>query len=541
MEYYIKSIYIKGYKKFKNFYIDFRPGLNILIGENSAGKSTILEAINIVLNQSLFGGYEEAVQQQMNIQEIQKFENKDNRKIDDLPSIEIEIELNLDYSMKNQKFCGINYNLLPKEKDNLEKFGVKFDFSFDNTNMSENDIFSLLNQNNDIIPIEYYHAVWTTFAGYPYRRINNPLNSILIDSSINSKDIYGNYARNLYRSRISEENQRKLSYDFANGINKVLKKNKKLLDMGDNRLFSVDEQKSKINSLIEIQENNISLRNLGKGEENIVKTSLSLKKKSNLSLILLEEPESHLSYSNTRKQIAKIQENETSVKQIILTTHESMILNELNLTRAIWIKDQKGQCLNDLPEEDAQYFSKVDNFDILRYVLGNRIILVEGASEYILLPSIIKYALKKDLDRDKISIISMRGIAYNHFIKLSDIVDKKTLVLTDNDGIKEKVEAIKVLNKKTFFISMPKDINQFTLEVTIYNKNKNLCKKIIDKITKRPLKNTKYNSYENLPITLAAMLSRKTEFALELSKELEQGASFNTPDYIKKGVEWLVS
>lgn len=137
MEYYIKSLYIKGYKKFKNFYIDFRPGLNILIGENSAGKSTILEAINIVLNQSLFGGYEEAVQQQMNIQEIQKFENKDNRKIDDLPSIEIEIELNLDYSMKNQKFRGINYNLLPKEKDNLEKFGVKFDFSFDKTNMSE--------------------------------------------------------------------------------------------------------------------------------------------------------------------------------------------------------------------------------------------------------------------------------------------------------------------------------------------------------------------------------------------------------------------
>lgn len=54
------------------------------------------------------------------------------------------------------------------------------------------------------------------------------------------------------------------------------------------------------------------MRILGKGEEDIIKTSLSLKKKSNLSLILLEEPESHLSYSNTRKQIAKIQENETN-------------------------------------------------------------------------------------------------------------------------------------------------------------------------------------------------------------------------------------
>lgn len=81
---------------------------------------------------------------------------------------------------------------------------------------------------------------------------------------------------------------------------------------------------------------------------------------------------------------------------------------------------------------------------------------------------------------------------------------------------------------------MPKDINQFTLEVTIFNENKNLCDKIIYKITKGTPKNTKYNQHKNLPITLAAILSRKTEFALELSKELEQGASFNTTDYIKK-------
>lgn len=541
MENYIKALYIKGYKKFKDFYINFRPGLNILIGENSVGKSTILEAINIVLNQFLFSGNNEAVQQQLNMQEIQKFKEKEFPKINDLPSIKIEIELNLDNAIKSQKFCGTNYNMLPKQKNDEEKFGVKFDFSFDEANESEFDNFNFTSQKNDIIPIEYYHAAWETFAGYPYKRINNPLNSILIDSSNNSKDIYGNYARNLYRSSTSEENQRKLSFDFANGINKALKKNKELLDMGNNRLFSVDEQKSKFSSLIEIQENNISLRNLGRGEENIIKTSLSLKKKSNLDLILLEEPESHLSYSNTRKQIAKIQENETSVKQIILTTHESMILNELNLKKAIWINDQKGQCLKDLPEEDAKYFSKADNFDILRYILGNRIILVEGASEYILLPSVIRYALKKDLDKEKISIISMRGITYNHFIELSNIVGKKTLVLTDNDGFKERISDINALNDKNFFVSMPKDINEFTLEVTIYNENKKLCDSIINKITKNKLKNTKYKQHEELPVTLAAMLSRKTEFALELSKKLEHGVSFNTPKYIKEGVKWLVS
>ena len=47
----IKSIHIEGFKKFSNIDISFDPHMNILVGENEAGKSTILEAIRIVLNQ----------------------------------------------------------------------------------------------------------------------------------------------------------------------------------------------------------------------------------------------------------------------------------------------------------------------------------------------------------------------------------------------------------------------------------------------------------------------------------------------------------
>ncbi len=61
---YIKNLCISGYKRFKDFSIKFQPELNILIGENSVGKSTILEAINIVLNQFYFGENNEGFQQQ---------------------------------------------------------------------------------------------------------------------------------------------------------------------------------------------------------------------------------------------------------------------------------------------------------------------------------------------------------------------------------------------------------------------------------------------------------------------------------------------
>lgn len=47
----IKSIHIEGFKKFKFVDVSLNPHMNILVGENEAGKSTILEAIRIVLNQ----------------------------------------------------------------------------------------------------------------------------------------------------------------------------------------------------------------------------------------------------------------------------------------------------------------------------------------------------------------------------------------------------------------------------------------------------------------------------------------------------------
>ena len=46
----VKTLYIDGLKRFEHFKIEFNEHLSILVGENEAGKSTILEAVRIVLN-----------------------------------------------------------------------------------------------------------------------------------------------------------------------------------------------------------------------------------------------------------------------------------------------------------------------------------------------------------------------------------------------------------------------------------------------------------------------------------------------------------
>ena len=48
---YIKSLHIDGFKKFISLDVQFNEHMNILVGENEAGKSTLLDALKTVLNQ----------------------------------------------------------------------------------------------------------------------------------------------------------------------------------------------------------------------------------------------------------------------------------------------------------------------------------------------------------------------------------------------------------------------------------------------------------------------------------------------------------
>lgn len=47
---YIKEMRVFGFKRFSKLQVEFSPGINIVVGDNDAGKSTLLEAITAVLD-----------------------------------------------------------------------------------------------------------------------------------------------------------------------------------------------------------------------------------------------------------------------------------------------------------------------------------------------------------------------------------------------------------------------------------------------------------------------------------------------------------
>ena len=51
---YLKSLNLNNFRKFQNLQVEFTKGLNLLVGENDAGKTAIVDAIKYVLNTQSF-------------------------------------------------------------------------------------------------------------------------------------------------------------------------------------------------------------------------------------------------------------------------------------------------------------------------------------------------------------------------------------------------------------------------------------------------------------------------------------------------------
>ncbi|MCF7753969.1 AAA family ATPase [Paenibacillus xylanexedens] len=523
---YIEQLKITGFKKFKQFSIPFKPQVNVLIGENEAGKSTILEAIDIVLNQKIFYS-NNMVEKYFNIDNVNTF--KDKPSIQTLPKIEIELFLSSSTDLNMEYFHGVHCSSLEP------CIGLKFTYQFDENyrGLIEN-LFDTPYQNEITIPIDYYIAEWTTFAGRKYINRKSPLKNILIDNSIRKNNIFDSYSKKVFLNTVDTISRQDLSFQFRKNIQKFMNENTTKLEIQDYS-FGFDESKTIFENLLDLKSDGISIQNMGKGKENLIKTEIALDASSDL--ILLEEPENHLSYINTRKLILDIQ-GTYSMSQIIITTHNPLIVSRLNIQNTIWVTGNGCLSLKDVPEETASYFMRTDNLQLLNYILARKVLLVEGNSEYILLPQLIKNTLNYTLDEKKIELISGGGITYKHYIELSKVLKNTLLVITDNDGDQETIDTISGLNDTEFniYVKCPSNIEEFTFEICLFNENKEELSSISQK---KPKTISEYRN-KKMDKNLAYMLKNKTESALRISEEKTYKNNIKLPRYIQEGIQWLV-
>lgn len=129
----------------------------------------------------------------------------------------------------------------------------------------------------------------------------------------------------------------------------------------------------------------IPIGQIGEGELCRLKTLLSIDK-SHLTtkpkIVIIEEPETHLSHTKMYELIRKIEDNlEDDNTQLIVTTHNSFVANKLDLSNLILISNDNGIIkTSKLSEENKDmfsFFTKISNYPTLRLILCKSAILVK--------------------------------------------------------------------------------------------------------------------------------------------------------------------
>lgn len=244
--------------------------------------------------------------------------------------------------------------------DRAKESGISLKICFDEKYQAE---YEQLVSKGDVktLPIEYYDLVWSTFAREIITPKSIPLKSALIDSSSNR---YQN-GSDVYISRIVRDNlepgdivdisqaHRKMRDNFM-GSESIQAINAKIQETavltGKKVELSVEllSKNAWENSLVTYLDD-VPFHFVGKGEQCIVKTELALshRRTREAAVILVEEPENHLSHTKLSQFITKIAEHQHD-KQIIISTHSSFVANKLGLGNLILLNDKKAIKLNDL-------------------------------------------------------------------------------------------------------------------------------------------------------------------------------------------------
>lgn len=539
----IRKIKIHNFKGLREFETELNPGLNILVGDNESGKSTILEAIHLALTGMYCGrGIRNEISPYLiNNEAIDEYlRSLTSEKPIAPPGLMIEIYFN---GSIDPVFEG-NFNT-----DKLDKIeGFRFEMAFAEQHYPE---YEKLVQSKEIrsLPTEYYLASWTSFDRNTVTTRTIPIKSVLIDSSNyryqNGSDVY---ISRIVKDLLGEDDviaisqaHRRMIEGFANdpaitNINTKISAESTIVQ-GDVSLSADQGNKNAWESSLITQVSGIPFTHIGKGAQCTIKTELALshKKANSAEIILLEEPESHLSYSRLNELISMIS-NKYGDKQILVSTHSSFVANKLGLSNLILLKNGKTTRINEL--SSAEFFQKIAGYDTLRLILCRKAILVEGDSDELVVQRAYMDLHDGRLPiADGVDVISV-GLSFLRFLEISVKLNIPTCVVTDNDGKldvlqKKYADYLGENAKPNISICFDETVDKNEADTSDYNYN-TLEPKLL-KANNLQLFNAIFGKkYATEADLRKYMKNHKTECALSIFNSTQK---INYPDYITRAVK----
>ena len=434
----INKIVVRNYKLLQKVVIPLNSDINIFIGDNDSGKSTILEALCILTTGKL-NGYAFDRQLKANMftntvraEYIQMIQNGEH-----IFPPEIVFEAYFD---GDPVYKGSNNTL--SEQDAI---GINITVHIAEKNT---DLYKQMVKNGDVkdIPIELYTVDYHYFNGdsftFTYRY--SPFKSVFIDTT--RKDYAGlvdHFVSDSISDTLTPEQIRDLSIAYGasrrsfhdNATVKQLNeavREKAVIKGRDVSLDLREDDAEAWKKQMSVVVDTIPFEQVGFGTQNTIKIELALRNADEQAdIVLMEEPENNLSFSNMAVLVKHI--TESTGKQVFISTHSSYIANKLSLSNVILVRSGLVNPYKALPEDTKKYFVKLPGYDTLRFILASKVVLVEGPTDDLIIQRAYLDKYGKLPSEEGIDIIAVDSLAFKRYLDIAVLIEKPVVIVTDND------------------------------------------------------------------------------------------------------------
>ncbi len=473
---YIEKFIIKNFRGIEDITLSFNKGLNVLIGENNAGKTAIIDALRVCLS---YGN------QRREIYISQSDFHIDKNTISDEKS---DIEFHLYFHIDIPEETGWFNDLLTVQEDGLQDLQLHFRYSLDKNDRVKYKIWGGTNEGQAIAPEvlfliyhvhldalrdseQYLRPIRGNRLGQLYANIQidpdhetdqekkRELAKKVREAVDNDEDWVTHVAKG--KEKINEhlketsftDKQQQVDISFLPfDFNKLVNNLKIQMPIYSNDLLEGDQTKQK----------HFELYQNGLGYNNLIYTATvlgDLKQRKELQketyvALLIEEPEAHLHPQLQNLFFNYLNKLDTEQGfQIFISSHSPTITAKSNLKSVIVLQNQENKIhalsLNKsgLSDTNHKYLHKFLDVTKSQLFFSNGAILVEGISEALLMPIFSRIVGDKyDIDKAGIELVNLNGVAFSHFANLfNNDDDNKNLkircsLITDDDTENENEE-----------------------------------------------------------------------------------------------------
>ncbi|MUK77504.1 AAA family ATPase [Aliivibrio fischeri] len=507
---YIKKVEINNYRSFRSFEAKLQQ-LTVVIGENDTGKTNFFTALSLPLSGNLI----DFNQKRLSVSDINKDavidfltsvvnDDTEENQLKKIPKVSVTVEF---ADPKDAYETALLAKWIVADGDK-ETYKIRYDFKpKDDKDLLEVVKKSLVGKTLDDInwftlPVELYDyqvvsvnnekpIAYSDLKHVSVHSINAERDDFSESSSMKSNSIFTKLLMNTLND--DDKGQINTAYsEFFSAIEKTETFDKVIRTNDDFENYdSIIKQLEctpnlpnlkNILSNITLKYGNEFLYQKGLGQRNLIYILILFAYYKScgdtFNLCCIEEPEAHLSVNNlrlVRDFIEKSSSNSGSLVQTIISTHNPSIINKLKISNVLAFTGEKAISLSDTPTKLVDYLRKRPNFDILKLLFANKVILVEGPTEEML----ISTYLSKQPALNDIDIIPIGQRGYATFLDIwltlnKDNQNKKIGVIRDydnSDAAKARHDAYDAAHEN---VTVRTTIN-YTLEIDLVEAEDNLA------------------------------------------------------------------